>query len=243
MNENRTKFGTPSSPEIMNRYNSNALVCISTSLEIIPNYYFSTVQNNRYSQKVNRGSGHMYRVIPNCWQKKLLTVSKKSELNKFQLQLACRTFTILIFQVIGTIMVLEPGESVSDLSIMPLFLRKNNYTRNVCNLEIFQTPNLGRICWMSQMDSGMMSVGRTTSPLGGVVGKLPHLEIQQIKQPKMHCGDCNSDECQWASINRGVYLCDQCAIIHREMGRHYSQVSSRMVVMRYYIDVQTKKYR
>ena len=77
------------------------------------------------------------------------------------------------------------------------------------------------------MDSGMMSsVGRTTSPLGGVVGKLPHLEIQQIKQPKMHCGDCNSDDCQWASINRGVYLCDQCAIIHREMGRHYSQVST-----------------
>ena len=80
-------------------------------------------------------------------------------------------------------------------------------------------------CWMSQMDSGMMSVGRTTSPLGGAVGKLSHLEIQQIKQPKMHCGDCNSDDCQWASINRGVYLCDQCAIIHREMGRHYSQVS------------------
>lgn len=77
---------------------------------------------------------------------------------------------------------------------------------------------------MSQLDSGMMSVGRTTSPLGGVVGKLQHLEIQPIKQPKMHCGDCNSDDCQWASINRGVYLCDQCAIIHREMGRHYSQV-------------------
>ena len=72
------------------------------------------------------------------------------------------------------------------------------------------------------MDSGM--VGRTgPSPLGGAHGKL--LEIQQIKQPKMHCGDCNSDDCHWASINRGVYLCDQCAIIHREMGRHYSQVS------------------
>ena len=79
---------------------------------------------------------------------------------------------------------------------------------------------------MSQMDSGMTSLGRTTSPLGGAVGKLPHLELQQIKQPKMHCGDCNSDDCQWASINRGVYLCDQCAIIHREMGRHYSQVSN-----------------
>ena len=29
MNETRTKFGTPSSPEIMNRYNSNALVFLS----------------------------------------------------------------------------------------------------------------------------------------------------------------------------------------------------------------------
>ena len=82
---------------------------------------------------------------------------------------------------------------------------------------------------MSQMDSGMTSLGRTTSPLGGAVGKLSHLEIQQIKQPKMHCGDCNSDDCQWASINRGVYLCDQCAIIHREMGRHYSQVSDNHI--------------
>lgn len=31
MNENRTKFGTPSSPEIMNRYNSNALVSLLMS--------------------------------------------------------------------------------------------------------------------------------------------------------------------------------------------------------------------
>lgn len=40
----------------------------------------------------------------------------------------------------------------------------------------------------------------------------------------MICGDCSVDGCQWASINRGVYLCDQCVTVHRRLGRHYSQV-------------------
>lgn len=38
------------------------------------------------------------------------------------------------------------------------------------------------------------------------------------------CGDCGAEGCQWASVNRGVYLCDQCVTVHRQLGRHYSQV-------------------
>ena len=30
----------------------------------------------------------------------------------------------------------------------------------------------------------------------------------------------------WASINRGVLVCDECCSIHRSLGRHVSQVKS-----------------
>ncbi|CAH8477688.1 unnamed protein product [Dicrocoelium dendriticum] len=38
------------------------------------------------------------------------------------------------------------------------------------------------------------------------------------------CGDCTAPSPQWASVNRGVFLCDECASIHRQLGRHISQV-------------------
>ena len=38
------------------------------------------------------------------------------------------------------------------------------------------------------------------------------------------CADCSEELCKWASVNRGVYLCDDCASIHRQLGRHYSQI-------------------
>lgn len=30
----------------------------------------------------------------------------------------------------------------------------------------------------------------------------------------------------WASVNRGILLCDECCSIHRSLGRHVSQVKS-----------------
>ncbi|TNN12194.1 ARF GTPase-activating protein [Schistosoma japonicum] len=38
------------------------------------------------------------------------------------------------------------------------------------------------------------------------------------------CADCNASSPQWASVNRGVLLCDECSSIHRHLGRHISQV-------------------
>ncbi|KAH9283291.1 ARF GTPase-activating protein GIT2 [Echinococcus granulosus] len=34
------------------------------------------------------------------------------------------------------------------------------------------------------------------------------------------CADCDAKNPQWASINRGVFICDECNAIHRQLGRH-----------------------
>ncbi|TGZ75832.1 hypothetical protein CRM22_000164 [Opisthorchis felineus] len=38
------------------------------------------------------------------------------------------------------------------------------------------------------------------------------------------CADCTALSPQWASVNRGVLLCDECSSIHRQLGRHISQI-------------------
>ncbi|XP_046395517.1 ARF GTPase-activating protein GIT2 isoform X2 [Ischnura elegans] len=41
-----------------------------------------------------------------------------------------------------------------------------------------------------------------------------------------YCADCGSLDPNWASINRGILICDDCCSIHRSLGRHISQVKS-----------------
>ncbi|XP_016530349.1 ARF GTPase-activating protein GIT2a isoform X4 [Poecilia formosa] len=38
------------------------------------------------------------------------------------------------------------------------------------------------------------------------------------------CADCCVPEPRWASVNRGVLICDECCSVHRGLGRHSSQV-------------------
>ncbi|XP_078277908.1 ARF GTPase-activating protein GIT2a isoform X8 [Rhinoraja longicauda] len=38
------------------------------------------------------------------------------------------------------------------------------------------------------------------------------------------CADCSVADPHWASINRGVLMCDDCGSVHRSLGRHISQV-------------------
>ncbi|XP_051539073.1 ARF GTPase-activating protein GIT2-like isoform X11 [Myxocyprinus asiaticus] len=38
------------------------------------------------------------------------------------------------------------------------------------------------------------------------------------------CADCSAPDARWASINRGILICDECCSIHRGLGRHSSQV-------------------
>ncbi|KAF6017751.1 GIT2 [Bugula neritina] len=40
------------------------------------------------------------------------------------------------------------------------------------------------------------------------------------------CADCSAPDPKWASVNRGVLICDECCSIHRSLGRHISQVKS-----------------
>uniref|UniRef100_H2UM77 GIT ArfGAP 2 n=1 Tax=Takifugu rubripes TaxID=31033 RepID=H2UM77_TAKRU len=38
------------------------------------------------------------------------------------------------------------------------------------------------------------------------------------------CADCSAPDPRWASVNRGVLICDECCSVHRSLGRHSSQV-------------------
>eukprot|EP00466_Bigelowiella_natans_P002178 jgi/Bigna1/144934/aug1.93_g19642 len=40
------------------------------------------------------------------------------------------------------------------------------------------------------------------------------------------CADCSSKKCSWASVNLGIFLCTNCAGVHRSMGVHISFVQS-----------------
>ncbi|XP_064080865.1 ARF GTPase-activating protein GIT2-like isoform X2 [Macrobrachium nipponense] len=40
------------------------------------------------------------------------------------------------------------------------------------------------------------------------------------------CADCGAPDAGWASINRGILICDECCSVHRSLGRHISQIKS-----------------
>ncbi|XP_076339882.1 ARF GTPase-activating protein GIT2-like isoform X4 [Tachypleus tridentatus] len=40
------------------------------------------------------------------------------------------------------------------------------------------------------------------------------------------CADCTAPDPTWASLNRGILICDECCSVHRSLGRHVSQVKS-----------------
>ncbi|ORY89134.1 hypothetical protein BCR35DRAFT_262791, partial [Leucosporidium creatinivorum] len=40
------------------------------------------------------------------------------------------------------------------------------------------------------------------------------------------CADCRSRNPRWASWDHGIFICVQCAGIHRKMGTHISKVKS-----------------
>ncbi|XP_041453712.1 ARF GTPase-activating protein GIT2-like [Lytechinus variegatus] len=44
------------------------------------------------------------------------------------------------------------------------------------------------------------------------------------RSPGEICADCGMTDPGWASLNRGVLICDECCSVHRSLGRHISQI-------------------
>lgn len=48
-----------------------------------------------------------------------------------------------------------------------------------------------------------------------------------VKEPgNDQCADCRARNPRWASWDQGVFLCVQCASMHRKLGTHISKVKS-----------------
>ncbi|OAF66989.1 hypothetical protein A3Q56_05227 [Intoshia linei] len=43
---------------------------------------------------------------------------------------------------------------------------------------------------------------------------------------KFVCDDCGDVDVYWCSLNLGVFICNQCAIVHRKLGRHISNIKT-----------------
>ena len=48
------------------------------------------------------------------------------------------------------------------------------------------------------------------------------------KNNNLFCADCGDSPTQWASVNIGVFLCTECAQIHRGIGTHITKIKSCM---------------
>ena len=57
-----------------------------------------------------------------------------------------------------------------------------------------------------------------------------HDELKVLRQKKYNkfCFDCNDAPANWTSINLGIFICENCAQIHRGIGTHISKVKSTM---------------
>lgn len=47
-----------------------------------------------------------------------------------------------------------------------------------------------------------------------------------LRPGNRQCADCKALDPRWASVNLGIFICDACAGIHRNLGTHISQVRS-----------------
>ncbi|KAJ3302166.1 hypothetical protein HDV03_005272 [Kappamyces sp. JEL0829] len=76
---------------------------------------------------------------------------------------------------------------------------------------------------------------KSFSKLGGVYDKAEILkhdrenhELLQSMYLKTTCADCGAKSANWASCNLGIFLCVDCAQLHRGLGTHISKVKSCM---------------
>ncbi|XP_058631068.1 ARF GTPase-activating protein GIT2a isoform X6 [Onychostoma macrolepis] len=57
-----------------------------------------------------------------------------------------------------------------------------------------------------------------------VIPTFPETRMSKRLRNSEVCADCSNSDPRWASVNRGVLICDECCGVHRSLGRHNSQV-------------------
>ncbi|KAK2911079.1 hypothetical protein Q8A67_003212 [Cirrhinus molitorella] len=57
-----------------------------------------------------------------------------------------------------------------------------------------------------------------------VIPTFPETRMSKRLRNSEVCADCSGSDPRWASVNRGVLICDECCGVHRSLGRHNSQV-------------------
>ena len=65
--------------------------------------------------------------------------------------------------------------------------------------------------------------------------KATHMELKALNRlpGNGECADCTAKYPGWAVLPWGVFVCIDCAQVHRHLGRHISQVTSPCGVARY----------
>ena len=62
--------------------------------------------------------------------------------------------------------------------------------------------------------------------------KKSHAELNAMRAKHSECFDCCAKKPGWAVLPHGVFVCIDCAQVHRNMGRHISQTKAINTVSR-----------
>jgi len=112
------------------------------------------------------------------------------------------------------------------------------FTIHTCNGNFVLSSDTGEnmLSWISAIQDAQVrlmtarleySVLEKRQPIADEKEKNRAAVITLMKQSEnSKCADCSNTETNWASINIGIFICIECAGIHRKLGTHITQVRS-----------------